>query len=557
MGRTKKKIETLAQPLPKLPLPAIDITWRPLAELRPDPNQPRKEFILDDILATLEGDNPRIWEPLRIRPTRPDERNADGSGALEPFTIIEGERRWRSACKKGLAMVPCLPPEDINEATLRCMQIASAATKRPLRPLEQADAIKSLYEGPARLSPEAIALRTGLGSVRLVHRALALAGLCTEVRKALVDDVITEKVAVAIATVTNHESQKSALASITKNDGHNLKNAKETIEREFHLVLVTEKCGFDPADARLPGGPCNRCPKNTTAQRSLGLLDDAKSDGKCTDKPCFDKKCDEMWVRHKAVAIGMGVEVIEEPESLKLYPNAWDRAPSNETYVDLDEIVYSTNKTATYRELLGDYAKYTVLVYAHRKIHQCMLRTEVVAALVANGQKEQANEEARTIAEIEERNGEDDEARETRLKEERDRWTKENAKRAVERATKRAACLAAIDATDGVPLWRFLAGLFLRELARQEGLTDFREQFGLAEVDDGEDSTEGDIADAIAWLAEPSRTSTELAQVVAYYAMGNSEEYLALGAQYADSRAKPVVASDKSETKPRKGRKTK
>ena len=139
---------------------------RPLSEIAPDPHQPRKTFDLAPILATFDSGSASIWEPITIRLTKPGEKNPDGSARTEPFTIVEGEQRYQAAKLHGMATIPTLPPVDLDGDALLLRQIASGSTKKPLLPLEVADAV-----GPYGAK--------GVGEIGLVPTAAAVANaLC-------------------------------------------------------------------------------------------------------------------------------------------------------------------------------------------------------------------------------------------------------------------------------------------------------------------------------------------------------------------------------------------
>lgn len=111
----------------------------PVEDIRPDVTQPRRRFLLNDILHTLEVKDgvalpgKGINEPITVRCA------ADGTTHYE---IIKGERRWRSAVKKGLGTIHAFVVEDqLHPAEVLRRQLLENVARKDLEPLEIADAI--------------------------------------------------------------------------------------------------------------------------------------------------------------------------------------------------------------------------------------------------------------------------------------------------------------------------------------------------------------------------------------------------------------------------------
>lgn len=374
------------------------IIERPLGDIAPDPDQPRKKFDLEPILATF-GDSPRIWEPITIRATRPGEKNTNGSPRTEPFTIIEGEQRYRAAKQVGMSTIPTLPPIELDGDALVLRQIASSSTKTPLLPLEVADAVARLKN---KKKPAEIAKQCGFSSVKRVHQALALASLSQDIRDKLSSGDISEPVARSIGTIADPALQKQCLAEVLKNDiGHNKTRTSHHIASKYQLSLDPESAGFDTTDASLPGGPCGRCPKNTASQRSLGIIGDEQTDTRCVDKACFEKKRAATWTRAKASYTERGIRVIEGEAATRLFPYATTIAPTDSTLVSLKELVCMglNDNPTTYAALLGVVDPSSV-AYAHGNIYEMVDRTRLVSLLRAKGLTELAESEQEFLDEI-------------------------------------------------------------------------------------------------------------------------------------------------------------
>src|SRR5690606_11958502 len=103
------------------------VAWVPLAELEPDPTQPRQDFpekLLRELESTMANDKgqPTIEHPLIIR--------MDGKRKI----IFDGERRWRAAkLGKRLKKLPCLLRQGADDPIERAAgQIVTSEQRAPL-----------------------------------------------------------------------------------------------------------------------------------------------------------------------------------------------------------------------------------------------------------------------------------------------------------------------------------------------------------------------------------------------------------------------------------------
>jgi len=105
-------------------------------ELMPDPTQPRKTFLKEEIERLAASIQARgVLLPLRV--ARDHER--------ECWRIVHGECRWRAARLAGETHVPCLPVQgEISETDILSDQIIENTVRNSLRPLELARALVRL-----------------------------------------------------------------------------------------------------------------------------------------------------------------------------------------------------------------------------------------------------------------------------------------------------------------------------------------------------------------------------------------------------------------------------
>jgi ParB family chromosome partitioning protein len=127
----------------------------PVALIRPNPDQPRKQFDPESISALARSiADAGLVQPLILRPL-PDGR----------FELIAGERRWRAAQEAGLATVPALVRDEDEARRLQTALIENVA-REDLNPVDQARACAALVE-ELGLTKEELARRLGRSRVAI------------------------------------------------------------------------------------------------------------------------------------------------------------------------------------------------------------------------------------------------------------------------------------------------------------------------------------------------------------------------------------------------------
>jgi ParB/RepB/Spo0J family partition protein len=527
-GAAKKSAETPAKRATKgTPAPAAPqvVEMIRVDQIRPDPTQPRKTFDTSDIEGTLEVvdgqavEGRGIVHPLIVQKI----------GGKTPYELFDGERRWRSARAKGLLEVPCLVQVIPDERVLE-KQIALGVAQKGLLPFELADALsylqsKTKKKGLRKLSADELALRVGLPSGRMVHRYLALAGLCPEARQAFDEGKISLAVALELATVSNPHLQASAVADVRERD---IRTAKHLIHDRFHLRLAAESCGFDPADPTLPGGACASCPKSSASQRSL-WVDSDETDDRCTDVECFETKKAETWNRRKASAEAAGAKIVEGAAAKELYPNGWDTNPQRNDLIDLDDdcpfdlVAFNPPEEATtddeekrpartWRELLGVEARPEILAQDQRgKAHDLITYDQAADQLARAGRAVMA-EEVKKAAALTSSTGEAGDVAPLPLSAHQRHRAACNAA-GVEAL---GQILAEVELEEPINVWRFLAQSLCRQEAEyqdDDALEDHAEKRGFKRPEGDERDTWACDA-LLGWLDSPGLSLSEARDLV-------------------------------------------
>lgn len=125
-----------AEPIERAaPDPAASVQQVPIANIRANPYQPRKEFKeeeLADLEASLQATG--LLQPITLRPAG---RNA--------YELIAGERRLRAATRLGWKEIPAIVRE-VDDRTLLTLAIVENLQRVDLNPLDEAEGFKRLIE---------------------------------------------------------------------------------------------------------------------------------------------------------------------------------------------------------------------------------------------------------------------------------------------------------------------------------------------------------------------------------------------------------------------------
>lgn len=137
-----------------------------LSEIRPNPQQPRRDFdteALEDLAASIEQKG--VLQPVLLR-TSPDE---------EGYELVAGERRLRAAEMAGLNTIPAIVYEVDSDEEMLELALIENVQRENLNPIDTARAYLELAEGVG-LTQEAIAERVGKSRTAVANtlRLLAL-----------------------------------------------------------------------------------------------------------------------------------------------------------------------------------------------------------------------------------------------------------------------------------------------------------------------------------------------------------------------------------------------
>ena len=185
----------------------------PLAQVRPNPYQPRKEFREEDLVeleASLKATG--LLQPITVR------RPAVGAG----FELIAGERRLRAATRLGWADIPAIDRE-IDDRTLLTLALVENLQRADLNPLEEAEGYQRLVD-EFGLTQGQVAEIVGKDRTTVANTLRVLA-LPASVRRMVGDGQLTLGHARAILALTS-ESAMAELARAVVAEGLSVRDTE-------------------------------------------------------------------------------------------------------------------------------------------------------------------------------------------------------------------------------------------------------------------------------------------------------------------------------------------
>jgi ParB family chromosome partitioning protein len=150
-------VQAAPAPAPSTVAADGNVVMAKLAQVSPNPNQPRKEFDEQALLELSQSvEREGVIQPIIVRRTAPAE-----------YQIIAGERRWRAASLAGLTEVPVIVREADDQKVLE-LAIVENIQREDLNPIELAIAFERMAT-ELGLSHEEIGQKTGKDRVTVTN----------------------------------------------------------------------------------------------------------------------------------------------------------------------------------------------------------------------------------------------------------------------------------------------------------------------------------------------------------------------------------------------------
>jgi ParB family chromosome partitioning protein len=190
----------------------------PLAAVRPNPQQPRRDFApeaLEELAQSIREQG--LLQPVLVRPV-------SGAGTVS-HEIIAGERRWRAAKLAGLTEITVIVRE-VDDEQMFALALVENLQREDLNPMEEASGYQLLVERFG-LSQETLAKKVGK-SRPAVANSLRLLQLPEPMREDLAAGALTAGHARALLALTDPELRE-ALWRRMRESGCSVREAEEAV----------------------------------------------------------------------------------------------------------------------------------------------------------------------------------------------------------------------------------------------------------------------------------------------------------------------------------------
>ena len=195
----------------------VDVKTVPIADIAPNPNQPRREFdkaALQDLAISIMEYG--LMQPITIRQTGPFN-----------YELIAGERRL-TACKSlGMTYIPAIVmrADDTDSAILALVENIQ---RENLNYIEEAEAFCTLITEHG-LTQEELADKLGKSQSTIANK-IRILRLSPEVRKILLENSLTERHARALLRLSEERQQLRVLKLIVDR-GLNVSKTEELVDK--------------------------------------------------------------------------------------------------------------------------------------------------------------------------------------------------------------------------------------------------------------------------------------------------------------------------------------
>lgn len=175
-----------------------------IAEIRPNPYQPRKEFSPEE-LAELEQSirSSGLLQPITVR-------HASGGG----YELIAGERRLRAASRIGWTEIPAVV-RDLDDRTMLTLAMVENLQRSDLNPIEEADGYRRLLD-EFGLTQQQVAEVVGKDRSTIAN-ALRLLQLPADVRRLLERGQLTAGHGRALLALADQKQMTAVAQDIVAN----------------------------------------------------------------------------------------------------------------------------------------------------------------------------------------------------------------------------------------------------------------------------------------------------------------------------------------------------
>lgn len=196
---------------------ARGITFVNINDIKPNENQPRKEFDeekIEELSNSIKEHG--LIQPVILRK------------ASKGFEIVAGERRWRACRKAGLKEIPCIVKELTDEQNM-LIAIIENMQREDLNPIEEADGINMMITNFG-LTQEEVSKSVGK-SRPYITNALRLLKLPEQIKNFVSEGKLSTGHARAIAGIDGTEKQIQ-IAEFAVKEGISVREIEKLIKEQ-------------------------------------------------------------------------------------------------------------------------------------------------------------------------------------------------------------------------------------------------------------------------------------------------------------------------------------
>jgi ParB family chromosome partitioning protein len=215
------------------PATASELAQIPVADIHPNPKQPRRHFDGEAVSGLAESiRNQGLIQPVVVRP------RLEGG-----YELIAGERRWRASREAGVTTVPAVVREADDRDTLLLGLVENVA-REDLSPIEEGRGYAVLID-EFGLSLGEVAERVGKSKPTVSNR-IRLLELPDDVLELLASGELSEGHARALLSVPDH-AERRRLAKRIVRDGLSVRSAERAAKGAGARTRERRVTAVDPA----------------------------------------------------------------------------------------------------------------------------------------------------------------------------------------------------------------------------------------------------------------------------------------------------------------------
>jgi len=214
----------------------------PIADIAPNPFQPRREFREEELAELAESIKQNgLLQPIVVRPAR--------GGARGPaWELVAGERRWRASMRLGMREIPAVVRE-VDDRTLLVLALVENLQRAALSPLEEAEGYRQLMD-EFGLSQQEVAEAVGRDR-STVANSLRLLQLPAVVRRLVEEGKLSAGHARALLGAGS-ERQMIELAERAVREGWSVRKVEAQVQRARAVrTPKMQERRRDPTERRL------------------------------------------------------------------------------------------------------------------------------------------------------------------------------------------------------------------------------------------------------------------------------------------------------------------